>query len=215
MVSIGDGRMNFDSSVCLSNFEKELLEKNEIDSNVALLVRKKISGEFFQLIYHPEDEEIKGVGITVTSDDDMEELIESLRASVSSQGYLVFMTKKDYEFNDDTDSYERISFVVGLIKGNDQFDIVRAMRTNAFEYSLKTEDIVNKLKEWHERWGLKILGAEYDWVDAIFINQPENMLEFANEVYEFSPDVVMQITGSEEELAHIMEESNSVYLWWD
>ncbi len=63
--------------------------------------------------------------------------------------------------------------------------------------------------------GLTVIGAGLDWTEARITRPPADMLPFARAVYQFSPDVVDQGTGSVEELAKEMRRSGTVYLWWD
>jgi hypothetical protein len=54
-----------------------------------------------------------------------------------------------------------------------------------------------------------------DWAEANFIQKPTNMTKFAQELYEFCPDVVDQGAGSIEELEKEMNAFDILYLWWD
>lgn len=62
---------------------------------------------------------------------------------------------------------------------------------------------------------MEIVGAGGDWIEAEFVNQPKHMQVFAEEVYEFCPDVVDQGTDTVEALAEEMQETNLLFLWWD
>ncbi len=54
-----------------------------------------------------------------------------------------------------------------------------------------------------------------DWLQAEFVTPPSDWNSFAQEVYEFCPDVVDQGTGSVEALSLELQQMNGVYLWWD
>ena len=70
-------------------------------------------------------------------------------------------------------------------------------------------------KEWDASYGLVFRGIAFDWVEAEFKKQPEDMLGFAQEVYKFCPDVVDQGTETVPALAAEMKRTNTLYLWWD
>ncbi|MGQ0423169.1 DUF4253 domain-containing protein, partial [Bacillus sp. HC-Mk] len=55
------------------------------------------------------------------------------------------------------------------------------------------------------------------WVDAIFSALPtdEEMQSFAQEMYEFCPDIVEQGTESIEELVEEIKKTKKLFLWWD
>jgi hypothetical protein len=61
------------------------------------------------------------------------------------------------------------------------------------------------------------VGAGYDWIDANFIVllTDQEMKSFAQEMYEFCPDIVEQGTGSIEELIEEIKETKKLALWWD
>jgi Domain of unknown function (DUF4253) len=59
------------------------------------------------------------------------------------------------------------------------------------------------------------VGAGQDWIEAEFASYPEDWLAFANDVYEFCPDVVDQGASDVATLAAEMRRSNTLYLWWD
>lgn len=104
---------------------------------------------------------------------------------------------------------------VAMIKGADSFAIVRHRRTDGINHGLSHEAVLKRLKQWDERYGLIIIGADFDWVEARFKTQPQSMQSFADEVYKFCPDVVDPHTGGVAALANQMKTKNSVYLWWD
>ena len=72
-----------------------------------------------------------------------------------------------------------------------------------------------KYTEWSKKFGLKLVGAGQDWIEAEFAHPPTDWKAFAYEVYAFCPDVVDQGSGSVSALAKEMKAKNYVYLWWD
>lgn len=122
------------------------------------------------------------------------------------KGYLVFLSEMNFGYDKDE---------VTILKSNDQFDIIKAVQTSGINYDHYNKDVIEKLKEWDNKYPFVITGAGYDWINAEFIEQPDDMFAFAQEVFEFCPDVVWQGADSVETLADIMAESNTLYLWWD
>jgi hypothetical protein len=61
------------------------------------------------------------------------------------------------------------------------------------------------------------VGADYNWIDANFIVLPtdQEMKSFAQEMYDFCPDIVEQGSGSIEELIEEIKETKKLALWWD
>ena len=101
--------------------------------------------------------------------------------------------------------------------GGSQFDIFRLARTDALNYGMETEDLIQRLKEVQEQHQIQIqiFQAESDtlWFD---LNGPIGDLSgLCEDLYGFCPDVVDQNLGSMEDLEAFVEVMRQVYLWWD
>jgi len=134
------------------------------------------------------------------------DIVTSLGAELQPLGYLVFQSDMGFGMGPDR---------VGVVKGTDQYDILRAVQTNGANYDIMNEDVIAKLKEWEARYPFRITGASGDWVEARFDTVPSNMDAFAAEVYQFCPDVVDQGSGDVASLAEEMRQTRTLYLWWD
>ena len=107
--------------------------------------------------------------------------------------------------------------------GPDKIAIVRTddvgylaiVRTDGVNRDVTHAQVIERYKAWTAKYGLVLVGAGQDWLEAKFRTPPRDWNAFAEEVAKFCPDVVEQGTGSVEGLAREMAESNSVYLWWD
>ena len=87
--------------------------------------------------------------------------------------------------------------------------------TNGWNFDISPEQVIAKLKAWDATFGLRYVGVGFDWVEARFKRQPDDMAACAAEVYAFCPDVVDQGTDTVEALAAEMKADNTLYLWWD
>jgi hypothetical protein len=123
-------------------------------------------------------------------------------------GVFVFVSKHNFGLGARLDS-------VSALRAASQFEALQVMGTNAWNYDFGPDRIIQRMKGWHERFGLVIRGVGFDWVEAEFVRQPTDMQAFASEVYEFCPDVVTQGTNTVDALAKEMQRTNTVYLWWD
>ena len=147
---------------------------------------------------------VDGLSLTLTGD--AIPALKGLRRELNPFGYQVFIHHRGFGFEPDR---------LAILKDTDPFAIVKLSRTDGINYDIEHEAVLARLQEWHARYGLDILGADLDWVEAEFVNPPSDMQTFALEVFEFCPDVVHQGTGSVEALAKEMRSSNTLYLWWD
>ena len=137
---------------------------------------------------------------------DLTETVPALRQRLSPAGYQIVRSNCDRFTSHDT---------VSVLRSDDPNAIVRLKQTNGCNYDIYPEDVITRLEDWNQRFGIEVTGADVDWVEAAFKQAPPDMNAFANEVYEFCPDVVEQGTETVEALAAEMTASGRVFLWWD
>jgi hypothetical protein len=92
----------------------------------------------------------------------------------------------------------------------DPFALIREAGTNAGNYDLDTEDIINRLKQWQSLCSFTVKSAGHDRVDIEFATLPADMNAFAQDLYDFCPDLVDQGTGCMAEMIETMEEMGEV-----
>lgn len=97
----------------------------------------------------------------------------------------------------------------------DQFDILRVARSDAVNYDMYAEDLIVRLKKYHEQIRIDIIHAETDTIDFDCLSLPSNIAAFCDDLYEFCPDIVDQGVGSVEALADAVRRTKRVQLWWD
>ncbi|MGH7172102.1 MAG: DUF4253 domain-containing protein [Gemmataceae bacterium] len=146
----------------------------------------------------------------VVPEDEAQALVSALRKQLPPE-FVAFVGTTDWLGDERHDGKAEV--VVG--KGESQFDILRLARTDACNYDMDTEEVITKLQSWHRSCGIDIFHAETDTVEFTLDNLPADIRAFANEVYEFCPDIVEQGVGSVDELEQIIKGYQYVYLWWD
>ena len=104
---------------------------------------------------------------------------------------------------------------VVVAKGDSQFDILRVAQSDAVNYDMATEDLVKKLQEYDQKYGIDIFHAETDTIEFKLKDMPADVAGFCHDLYEFCPDIVDQGTGSVAELQKEISKSKEVFLWWD
>jgi hypothetical protein len=129
----------------------------------------------------------------------------SLKSKLAPSGYLVFFVEMNDRIKRDR---------LGIIKGTDQFDILRIMQTNGENDDLSHEDIIEQLREWEQQFPFEIVGAENDWVELELKTVPKDLMSFADDVYDFCPDAVDEGTGTVKELASQLKATRRLLLWW-
>ena len=99
--------------------------------------------------------------------------------------------------------------------GDSQFDILRVAQSDAVNYGMVTDDLIKKLTEYDNSYGIDIFHAETDTIELRIARLPSDMSGFCKDLYEFCPDIVDQGTGSIEALEREIRNSHEVFLWWD
>jgi Domain of unknown function (DUF4253) len=104
---------------------------------------------------------------------------------------------------------------ITILKAHNQFDILRFQKTDGDNYGVYTDDIIEKLTIWEELYGLSIIGAGYSWVLFEIKRIKKDINWFAQELFEFCPDIIYQDFGDMESLIEHLKCDNEIYLWWD
>lgn len=187
---------------------KALAGDTGFGEEIVQLVEQESGRRAEQLIGMTDDGEevaVNGLAVSV-AEDEARELVRRLRERLVPQGYKVFLREMNFGFEPDK---------VGIVKVEDQYDILRMMGTNGWNYNISPEDLIAKLQEWERQCPLEIVGADFDWVEAEMKELPADMGAFAKEVHEFCPDAVDQGTGTVAALVEQMHKTRTLSLWWD
>lgn len=209
-----------DSETASSHFtslEKEILTATAIDKDVLSLIRNYTDSSFSILhksheLYNEasgkyETVEMKNLGFTFNASEmEARKIVISLMNKVRAKGCTIYTSESNFGNKPDK---------ISVIKGVDQMNIIKIEATDGVNHGIENSQIIDKLKQWNTQYPLQITGASHDWVEAVFLNKPNNVRALANEIYEFCPDVVDQGTGTIEGLEQELKRTQSLYLWWD
>lgn len=144
--------------------------------------------------------------VLITEETEGLNILRRLRAELDPARYSVYLYDRGYGYGPDA---------VAVLATPDPYAYLRIVRINGINYDIEHADVIERLRVWDERYGLNLVGAGMDWLQAEFSDPPSDWDRFAAEVYEFCPDVVDQGAGSVEALADELRQMNGVYLWWD
>ncbi|MGC1204250.1 MAG: DUF4253 domain-containing protein [Flavobacteriaceae bacterium] len=193
----------------LTPIETELV--NKLDFNIELMkeLKNETKSELIQLPAIDQetadilDEFYSGIHSTI-SEEKANSIVKKLKEKFRKKGYLIFA----FTGEDDSKS-------IGVIKGTNDLDILRYRRTDGINHDYENDDIVAKIAEWNDKFGLTVIGCGRDWLELEFKKLPRDLDAFADEVYEFCPDSVDQGVGEVENLKLMIKEMNGIWLWWD
>ncbi len=135
-----------------------------------------------------------------------ESMVFKLKDQFNSMGYKIFQM----EYN-----YDAQCLQIGVLKTNDQFDILRSLGTNGINYGIETDSLITVLKKWNSENEFEIIAAGHDYVEARYIGKPKDFKKLSQEMFNFCPDIVYQGAETVERLEEGIEAMNGLYLWWD
>lgn len=150
-----------------------------------------------------------GGAVSIIDKGDARDLVSKLRSRLPA-GWVAYVGTTRWLGKERPDGVE---VVVG--PGSTQLDVLRLARSDAVNYGMGTEDLVDKLSAWDRAYGIDISHAETDTVVVELTRMPKDLGAFAKEVYGFCPDVVDQGVGTVDRLAEEIAAKRAVYLWWD
>jgi hypothetical protein len=192
-----------------SPYAEDLARVLNFDRQVVLLAVKEASQERIGRLVGFDEKgfQIMASGIVVSvSDDKTDQVLSSIRRKLAPLHYLPFVVEMNAALKTDK---------IGIIKGEDQYEILRIMHTDGDDYDILSQDVIDRFKEWEKKFSFNIIGADSDWVELEFTTLPKDISVFAEEVYDFCPDAVDQGAGSVEGLVREIKRTNRLFLWWD
>ncbi|GCC53520.1 DUF4253 domain-containing protein [Chryseotalea sanaruensis] len=203
-----------------SDDETKLIEEYKLDTELLMELRsytdsafRKASGSidaelgFKDSISYSDFINKKIGGISFNASEDMAfELIQKLRKKFREKGHFIYISEMNSGYSPEE---------VTILKTDDMFDLIRFEGTNGVNHDIFTEDIIEKLTEWHHAYGLDIVASGFDVVQAYYENTPTDLNKHSEDLYEFCPDIVDQGSGTLEELQLSITRTQQLYLWWD
>ena len=192
----------------LSPAAEEIAKLINFDRQVLLIVKAETQEHIQRLIGYDEDDyQIIAPGIAVSVPKDRtDRVLAVLRKKLTPLKYMAFIVEMNAGLKVDK---------IGVIKGTDQYEILRIMHTDGSDANISNQDVIDRLKEWGKISTFDIIGADSDWVEIEFKTLPKDLKVFVEEVKEFSPDTVEQGPGSSAELIKEIKRTNRLFLSWE
>lgn len=176
--------------------------------DAALVARVKPPGGPIErlMAFTPDHEAAPGPGIVISAPrNDGRATLEKLRSDLAATDHRAYLRE---------DGFGRSPDKIAIVR-TDDLGYLAIVRTDGINYDLEHADVVARYREWDEKYGLELVGAGRDWIEATFKRPPSDWTAFAAEVNAFCPDVVEQGTGDVVALASELRAGSVLYLWWD
>jgi Domain of unknown function (DUF4253) len=171
----------------------------------------KVTGKAFRP-YSTRDfgrEEFSGARSVLVDESQAEQLLQKIRNRLGP-GLVAFVGTCNSHAKPKPKGVE---LVIGC--GSSQFDILRIAASDAVNFGKDTEDLIKQIQTWDTAYGINIFQAETDTIRLTLTKIPDELKKFAEEVYEFCPDIVDQGVGSVDKLAEDIGATRKLLLWWD
>ena len=196
------------AKVTLSPAAEELAKSVKFDRQVLIIAKGESQDHIGRLVGFDEDNyQIIAPGIVISvPEDKTDRVLSSLRKKLLSLKYMAFVVEMNEGLKIDK---------IGIIKGTDQYEILRIMHTDGDDYDISNQDVIDRLKEWEINSPFDILGSDSDWVEIEFKTLPKDLTAFAQEVRDFCPDAVDQGPGGIAELAKEIQKTRKLFLLWE
>jgi hypothetical protein len=179
---------------------------SQVDRRVLIIAKGESQDHIGRLIgFDEENYQISPRIVISVPEDKTDHILSSLRKKLLPLKYMPFVVEMNEGLKIDK---------IGIIKGTDQFEILRIMHTAGSEYDISNQDVIDRLKEWEVNSPFDILGADSDWVEIEFRILPKDLTAFAEEVNDFCPDAVDEGQGIAD-LAKEIQKTKKLFLLWD
>ena len=177
----------------LSASERELCQKISFDQDVMILVKNMCPGALLRRLnvgtiendggddYAEDFEPGNGLSVRAADDEDAEIWAEALE-EVLPEGYLALCSE-------DSDAGQA---EVAVLQSTDPYDLLRLKATNGENFGLTTRKIIERLEQWHDLYGLTLLGAAYDWVEFELEAIPSDSEDLVEELIQFCPELLTE-----------------------
>ncbi len=195
-------------SITLSPYAEELARIIKFDRQVLIMAKEESGSSIYRLVgYDDQDYQIVADGVSIAVPEDRTDMVlNALQSKLAPLKYMAFVVEMNAGIKTDK---------IGILKGTDQYEILRIMHTDGDDYDISNDDVVERLKEWGKNSSFDIIGADNDWVELEFKQLPKDLKAFAEEVYEFCPDAVEEGPGSVNGLVKELEQTKKLFLVWE
>jgi len=205
--------------ILLDDHDKKVCDSIGFDTLVLSKIRNH-SDNLFSVFYRESyyvDDSVKdsletkrlGLGLSFKATNEMAPtLVDLLSNDLFNLGYTIFISEQNFGIQDSPDQ-------ISVLKTKDKFDVLKFQRTDAANYGIDNDSLLQVLAVFDKKYSLKIDGAGPDWCQFEILQSPDNWMDLANEVYKVCPDVVSQGTETVEALADEMKRTKKLYFWWD
>ena len=204
----------------LTDFDRELLELTTVPEEALQKVKDIFELPILQYFGYDEEEYdyVAKDGICVDLDKlkytgrQIRNWVSELNAffAMKGLGLMAFGSEYFIQLEDGDDC-------VAVIPAEDGMAPIRAAGTAGFNAGVSNEDIIDTLLTWKEdhEMDFRVIYADMQQIDCEFIKKPADLKALAEDIHDFSPDLVDRLENGEDDLVKMMSEEGLFSLYWD
>jgi len=204
----------------LTDFDRELLDMTSVTEPVLQILKDAFGLPLYQyfgyddeeLDYIPKDGVCVNLGRMQYKGHEIRAFVRDINNKLKEAKlpFVAFGSEYFIQLEDGDDC-------IAIMPEEDSFTPIRAAGTAGFNAEITNEDIIKKLTQWKEEFNteFKIIYADMQQIDCAFTKRPEDEKALAEEIHDFSPDLVDRLEEGEESLLQMMTEEDMFSLYWD
>ena len=126
-----------------------------------------------------------------------------------------FLAKGCYVFASSRSSFDDLPECLTIFPTTDKYEAIAAMGTNGDNYGIGTGYVLQWLQELEVKQPFIVTYIRYDLLRLRFLSPLEDVEYWADEMYEFCPDIIDQGFMEREKLVQCLKTSDRISFWWD
>ncbi|MDJ1173086.1 ankyrin repeat domain-containing protein [Roseofilum capinflatum] len=126
-----------------------------------------------------------------------------------------FMAKGCYVFASSRTLFEHLPECLTVFPTTDKYEAIAAMGTNGCNYGIGTGYVLQWLQALEAKQPFIITYIRYDSLALRFLSPLEDVEYWADEMYEFCPDLIDQGVMERDRLIECLKTSDRISFWWD
>ncbi len=155
-------------------------------------------------------EKYEGARSVIAKEPDVFQYLAKVRKKINNENLIAFVGTQMWLGNEKHEGFELV-----VCPGKSKIDALRIAQSNAINYDMETEDLVKWFEEKSKIYDFDIFIANTDTVVIDFLEMPNDVKKFAEEAYEFCPDIVDQNFNTLNAFVESIEATGMVSFWWD
>lgn len=219
VIALGCNSRKNSSDYLLTRKEKAIFDSLQLDTTIMKDIRAHFTGEIEPFHYSlgkiiEGDKEIeadpiyrKGLVLELEGIKAFN-LVILLKNDLRKKGYSIFLLENNFNIRNKPDR-------VGILQTADKYEVLKQVGTDGINYDITNDSLITIVKNLDKKYSLELIGASGDWCEFFIHNEPENWVDFGNEIYKICPDIVDQGAGSVEAMVEEIRKTGRLYFWWD